>query len=154
MKSGRQHMHQITADKFRMFQCDLPLWFTRFFCTGGESHRIFRNRKNPAVRYSNPVGITPKIFDDITVAVKGFLYVWAPVLFIEIIFPFFPVIRITQLFTGRRKGKGAVFVKKRNAIYLPLNLSRRIATGIKNLPEDLRIFLSPVRPPPETMQCI
>ena len=36
-------------------------------------------------------------------AVKGFLDVGAPVLFVEVIFPFLPVIRITQLFTGRGK---------------------------------------------------
>ena len=106
-------MHQVTADKLSMFQCNVPLRFTRLFTPCGESYRMFCNRENPAVGDSDFVSVSSQILNSITKAVKGFLNVRTPVLFIKPVFPFLPVIGIAKLFTGGRKGKGAAFIKGR-----------------------------------------
>lgn len=111
LKTGRQHMHKVTADKFRMFQCNLPFWPAWFSGTGRECNRIFCNRKDPAVRDGDLVRVSSQVFDGIAKTIKGFLDVGAPVLFIKGVFPFSPVVWITQHLAGRRKGKGTGFVK-------------------------------------------
>lgn len=108
-------MHQVAPDEFCMVQGDLALWFTGYLPSGGKSDRIIGNGKDPAVRNSNLVGITPEVFNGIAKTVKGLFDVGAPVHSIKAVFPFFPVIGITQLFTGRRKCKYAVFVKRGKA---------------------------------------
>ena len=105
LEPGRQYMHQVTPDEFCMLQSNLTSGFTGLFPSGRKSDRILGNRKAPAVRNGNLVGITPKIFNGIAKAVKGFLDVGAPVRFIEAAFPFLPMVRVTQLFTGKRKRK-------------------------------------------------
>ncbi len=104
-------MHQVTPDEFRVFQGNLAFWFSRLFPSGRKSDRILRKAEDPAVGDSDFVGIASQIFDGIAKAVKGFFDVRAPVFFIKAVFEFFPVIRITQFFTGGRKSKGAAFVK-------------------------------------------
>ena len=111
LKAGRQHMHQVTADKFRVFQGDPAFWFTGLFPPCRESNRIFCQAKDPAVRNGDFVGITAKVFYGIAKAVKGFLNVRTPVFFIKVIFPVLPVVRVPELFAGRRKEKGAIFIK-------------------------------------------
>lgn len=106
-------MHQVTADKLCMGQGNLPLRVTGLSAPGRESNRILRKGKYPVVGDGNPVGIAPKIFNGISKTVKGLLNVGAPVFFIKLIFPFFPVKGIAQLLTGRGKGKGTAFVKGR-----------------------------------------
>ena len=93
-------MHQVTSDELCVIQCDLTLWVTRLFSSGRKSNRIFGNRKDPAVGDSDLVGVASQIFDGITKAVKGFLNVRTPVLFIKVIFPIFPAIGITELLKG------------------------------------------------------
>lgn len=105
LEPGRQYMHQVTPDEFCMLQSNLTSGFTGLFPSGRKSDRILGNRKDPAVRNGNLVGITPKIFNGIAKAVKGFLDVRTPVHFIKFVFPFLPVIGITQLSTGRRECK-------------------------------------------------
>lgn len=105
-------MHQVTSDEFCMVQCDLAFRFTGLFSSGRKSDRIIRNRKDPAIGNSNLVCITPKVFNGIAKAIKGFLDVGTPVHFIKAVFPFFPLIGIAQIFTGRRKSKAAVFIKR------------------------------------------
>lgn len=80
LKAGRQHMHKVTADKFSMFQCNLPFWPACFFGTGRECNRIFCNRKDPAVRDGDFVRVSSEVFDGIAKTIKGFLDVGAPVL--------------------------------------------------------------------------
>ena len=104
-------MHQVTPDEFRVFQGNLAFWFSRLFPSGRKSDRILRKAEDPAVGDSDFVGIASQIFDGIAKAVKGFFDVRAPVFFVKTVFEFFPVIRITQFFTGGRKSKGAAFVK-------------------------------------------
>ena len=96
-------MHQVTSDEFCMIQSDLAFGFTGLFPSGRKSDRTIGNRKDSAVGNGNLVSLTPKIFNGIAKAVKGLLDVGTPVHFIKTVFPFFPVIGITQLFTGRRK---------------------------------------------------
>ena len=105
LETGWQHMHQITADKFRMIQSNLTFGVTGLLSSGRKSDRIIGNRENPAIGNGNLVGITSKIFNGIAKAVEGFFDVGTPVYFIKSVFPFFPVIGITQLFTGRRECK-------------------------------------------------
>ena len=105
LEPGRQYMHQVTPDEFCMLQSNLTSGFTGLFPSGRKSDRILGNRKDPAVRNGNLVGITPKIFNGIAKAVKGLLYVGTPFLFIKPVFPLFPDGRILKLFTGGRKGK-------------------------------------------------
>ena len=56
-------MHQVAPDEFCMVQGDLALWFTGYLPSGGKSDRIIGNGKDPAVRNSNLVGITPEVFN-------------------------------------------------------------------------------------------
>ncbi len=104
-------MHQETADKLCMRQGNLAFRLSGLFAPGGEGNRILRKGKDPAVGNGDFVGIPPEVLNRVAKAVKGFLNVGAPVFFVEAVFPLFKVIRITQFFTGRRKGKGTVFVK-------------------------------------------
>lgn len=93
-------MHQITTDEFCVIKGNLTFRIARFLPSCTKSNLIFRDRKNPAASHGNPVGITPKVFNGIAKTVKGFLAVRAPVHFIKLIFPFFPVVGIAKLFTG------------------------------------------------------
>ena len=34
LETGRQHMHQVAPDEFRMSKGDLTFWFSRFFASG------------------------------------------------------------------------------------------------------------------------
>lgn len=54
--------------------------------------------------------VTAKVFNGIAKSVKGFLNVRAPVFFIKAVFPFFPVIRVRKVFTGRGKRKLSRFM--------------------------------------------
>ena len=78
-------MHQVTSDELCVIQCNLTLRVTCFFSSGRKSNLIFGNRKNSAVGDGDFVGVASQIFDGITKAVKGFLNVGTPVLFIKVI---------------------------------------------------------------------
>lgn len=113
LKTTGEYMHQITPDEFRVVQGNLTFWLPRLFPSGSKGNLILCNGKNPVVGDGDSVGITSQILDGIAKPMKGFLDIGAPVLFIKMVLPFLPVIRIPQLFTGRRKNKGAAFVKGR-----------------------------------------
>ena len=51
------------------------------------------------------------IFNGISKAVKGFFDVRAPVLFVQLIFPFPEAVNIPQMGAGGRKNKGAAFIQ-------------------------------------------
>lgn len=93
-------MHKVTPDKLQVCKGNTAFGVSRFSPSGGESHLVFRNTKNPAVGNGNLVGIAAEGLNCITKTVKGFLYIGTLFLFVEIVFPFFPVIRIAKLFTG------------------------------------------------------
>ena len=57
------------------------------------------------------MGITSKVFNGIAETVKGLFNIRAPVFFVKAIFPFFPVIGIPKIITGRRKNQGTVIIK-------------------------------------------
>lgn len=105
LETGWQYMHQITPDEFRMLQGNLTFGFAGRLSSGRKSDRIIENRKDPAVGNGNLMSIASKVFNGIAKAVKGLLNVGAPIHFIKAVFPLFPVIGITQLFTGRRECK-------------------------------------------------
>ena len=96
-------MHQETADKLFVAECDLALGISGFLSSCREGHFCFGNRKDPVVGECNFVSIASQILNGIAKSVEGLFDVWAPVHFIKAVFPLFPVIGITQLFAGRRK---------------------------------------------------
>lgn len=115
LKSGREYMHQIPADEFRVIQSDLPSWLAGFPASGRKSHLLFIHRQDTAVGYGNLMGIPAQIFDGIAKSVESFFYVRAPVLFIKNIPEFSPFIRVLQFFTGRREIQLSVFEERLKA---------------------------------------
>lgn len=111
LKAMRKHMHQITADKFRVIQSDHAFWVAGLFPTGGKDSPLSVNGKDPAVGDGNLMCIPSKVFDCVAKSVKCFFYVRAPVLLVKGVTEFCPVVRVTQLFTGSRKKQFFVFMK-------------------------------------------
>ena len=110
LKTGRKHVHQVTADELCVIKGNAPFWGTSAEPPGRKSNGILCDGKDPAVGNSDLMCVTAKILDGITETVKGFLYVRTPVFFIKTVFPFFPAIRITKLIAGGRKNKGTALV--------------------------------------------
>ena len=100
LETCRQHVQEVTADKFCMLQSNLTFWVSRLYPSGREGDFIFCQFKNPAVGDGNLVCIAAKILYGITKAVEGLLDIRTPVHFIKLIFKFLPVVRITELFAG------------------------------------------------------
>lgn len=105
LKTGGEHMHEETADKLCMTECDLPFRISRFLSPRRERHFCFRNRKDAVVRNGNPVGVAPKIFDGIAKPVKSLFDIRAPVFAIQAVFETLPFHGILQGLTGGRKHK-------------------------------------------------
>ena len=112
LKTGREHMHQITADELDVFQSDHPVRFTGLFPPGRKSDLLFIDRKDTAVRNGNLVGISSEIFHRIAKSMESFFYVRAPFLSIKEIAEFRPFIGIPEFITGSGKNQAAVFVKR------------------------------------------
>ena len=53
LKAMRKHMHQITADEFRVIQSDPAFWVAGLFPTGGKDSLLSVNGKDPAVGDGN-----------------------------------------------------------------------------------------------------
>ena len=83
LKTGREHMHQITADELDVFQSDHPARFTGLFPPGRKSDLLFIDRKDTAVGNGNLVGISSEIFHRIAKPMESFFYVRAPFLSIK-----------------------------------------------------------------------
>ena len=99
----REHVHQETADEFRVLQRDLPPGTPRFPAPRGEGGMRFRDRQDPVVRDSDFMGVAAEIFNSVSETVKGFFYVRAPVLIVKGIPESRPLVRVPQLFTGSGK---------------------------------------------------
>ncbi len=127
LETGREHMHQITADEFGVFQGNPPVRPTWLFPSGRERDILRINRKDTAVRNGNLVCISSKIFHRIAKSVECFFYVRAPVLSIKEIPEFSPLIRIAELVTGSGKNKTAIFVKR-------IEPSKKLP--LKSIPQD------------------
>ena len=112
LKTGREHMHQITADELDVFQSDHPARFTGLFPPGRKSDLLFIGRKDTAVGNGNLVGISSEIFHRIAKSMESFFYVRAPFLSIKEIAEFRPFIGIPEFITGSGKNQAAVFVKR------------------------------------------
>ena len=112
LKTGREHMHQITADELDVFQSDHPARFTGLFPPGRKSDLLFIGRKDTAVGNGNLVGISSEIFHRIAKSMESFFYVRAPFLSIKEIAEFRPFIGIPEIITGSGKNQAAVFVKR------------------------------------------
>lgn len=110
-ETGREHMHQVATDEFRVFKGNGPPGLTGAEATGRESHTFIIHGKDAAVGDSNLVGMSAEIFNGITEAVESLLYVGAPVLIIKGMAEFFPVMRIPEGVAGRRKGGFAFAVQ-------------------------------------------
>ena len=112
LKTGREHMHQITADELDVFQSDHPARFTGLFPPGRKSDLLFIDRKDTAVGNGNLVGISSEIFHRIAKPMESFFYVRAPFLSIKEIAEFRPFIGIPEIITGSGKNLAAVFLKR------------------------------------------
>lgn len=100
LKTGRKYMCQITADKFRILERDVPTRLTGFLSSRGECNLILIHGQDPAVGYGNLMGIPSQVFDSVAKAIEGFFYVRAPVFFIKGIPKGSPFIRIPRLLSG------------------------------------------------------
>lgn len=103
LKAMREHMHQITPDEFRVIQSDGTFWVAGLFAPGGKDSLLFINRKDSAVGNGNLVRISPKIFHGVAETVESLLYVWTPFFLVKVVAKPCPAVRVTQLFTRRRK---------------------------------------------------
>lgn len=92
LETGRKHMHQVSPNEFCMSQSDLAPGLAGLFSPGRERDLLFRDGKDTSVGNGDLMGVSSKIFDRISKAVKGFFYVRTPVLFIKFIFPVLPFI--------------------------------------------------------------
>ncbi len=111
LETGGKHMHQITADEFRVIQSDGAPWIARLFSSGRKDSLLFINGKNSAVGNSNLMCISSQIFHGVAKTVEGLFYVWAPVFQVKAVTEFRPVIGVTQFFAGRRKTEFLGFIK-------------------------------------------
>lgn len=103
LKTGRQHMHQIAVDEFRIIQSDRPAWSTRCSASCRKSYLLFIYWQDTAVRYGGLMSIPAQIFNGIAKAIESFFDIRAPILLIKGIPEFRPFIRIAQFFTGSWK---------------------------------------------------
>lgn len=111
LETGREHMHKVAADKFRVIKGDGAPGVTWMKAAGRESHLAIIQGKDAAVRDGNLMGIPAKIFDGIAKSVKSFLYVGTPILIIEGMAEFIPGIRIPEGSTGRGKREFPVVIE-------------------------------------------
>ncbi len=106
MEPCREHMHQETADKFRMFQRDVTFFIPRFYPFGRKSNGILSDGQYPAFRDGDLMGAAAKIFNGIAKTVEGLLDKRVPVFSIKWFFELFGSVRISQMGAGGRKDKG------------------------------------------------
>ena len=90
LKTGREHMHQITPDKLCIFQSEYPARSAGVFPSGRKSDLLFIDRQNSAVRYGDFMCISAEIFNGVAKSMEGFFYVGTPVLSIKGIAEFSP----------------------------------------------------------------
>lgn len=88
----RQYVHEVTPYEFRTGQGYAALWISRLLPSGRERDVFIVKIKNAAVGDGNLMGIAAKVFDGIAESAEGFLDIWAPFHFIELIFQFLPVV--------------------------------------------------------------
>lgn len=111
LKTGWEHMHQITPDKFCIFQSDRPTGIPRLFSSGREDSLLRIDRQDAAVGDGNLMCISAEVFDGVAKAVKGFLDVGAPVFLIKAVAEICPLIGIAQFFTGSGKTQFSIFME-------------------------------------------
>lgn len=97
-------MHQKAADKLLVFQSDIS-FFTSFVILCGECDMGLSYRADAGISDSNPVGVTPQVFDGVAKAVKGLFDVGTPFLFVKAVPEIIPNIWIFKPLAGRGKGK-------------------------------------------------
>ena len=143
-------MHQVSPNEFCMLQM-ICAWARRLF-PWRECDFLFRDGKDTVVGDGNLMGIPSKVFERIAKSVKSFFYVRAPVFAVKIIFERLPLIGIPEFFTGRRENDLSFPVHgiKLGKIF-PFKFIPEYPDRNEKLVFDLRIFLSYVRPPPETI---
>ena len=85
--------------------------------------------------------VSAKIFDGIAKAVKGFFYVRAPVFYIKVVFPLFPVVGILQIPAGGRKYQlSTLIIRVQAGQILALEFIPQDVDRDKNFCLDLRIL--------------
>lgn len=100
LKAGRQHMHQVASDEFRIPERDVSARLTRGFPSCRECGLPPIHRQDPAVGDGGFVCIPAKIFDGIAKSIEGFFDVGAPVFLVKGIPEGSPFIGIPQLYAG------------------------------------------------------
>lgn len=83
LKAVRQHVHEKTADKLRVFERNRATRLSGLSPAGREGYVRVRDGGNPSVRYGNLMGVAPEILHGIAEAVEGLFDVRAPVLFVQ-----------------------------------------------------------------------
>ena len=103
------NVHKKSADKFNSGNGKfLPLtFFTIVFHIVGNS--IFIHADNTVVADGNPVGVFSEIVNNGLSAIKGFLAVWNPLLFITNVQEFLEGVMVTILFAASMKLKLFLF---------------------------------------------
>ena len=96
LKATGKYMHQVATDEFHGSQGNGSFWGPRLFPPGRERDFRIGHGTDPAVGDCNLMRIPPQVLDGIAEAVKGFLYVGAPVFGIEAVFKFLPIIGVTE----------------------------------------------------------
>ncbi len=110
LESGRKHMHKKAPDEFCVLQCDGPFGITGSFSACREDGFRLADRKDAAVGDRNLVGIPSQIVNGIAEPIEGFLYVRAPIFFIQFITELIPAVRVAQFFASG--GKGQLLLQK------------------------------------------
>ena len=111
LKNVRKDMHQIASHEFFMGQSDDPAGISCLFTPCGKADLILRNRKDAAVGNGDFMGVFSKIFNGISKPIESLFDIRTPVFCVKFIPKFRPGVRITEVFTGRRKMDPPFFIK-------------------------------------------
>ena len=90
LKSGRQYMHEKSSDEFYVGHSNGTSRFTFFKSSSTKYHMSIGYGDNSAVRDSNLMCVTAKIFNSITKTIKGLFDIRTLVFLIKRIFKFLP----------------------------------------------------------------
>lgn len=111
LKTVGKDMHQIASHEFFMGQSDDPAGVSWLFTSCGKGDLILRNGTDAAVGNGDLMGVSSKIFNGISKPIESLFDIRTPVFCVKFIPEFRPGVRITEVFTGRRKMDLPFFIK-------------------------------------------
>ena len=107
-----------------MLQSDLAFGLAGLFPSGRECDFVFCHRKDTAVGNGDLMGVSSKVFDGISKAVKGFFDVGTPRFLIKTVPEFCPCVGIAQFMAGRWKEQFSLPVVHKRMKHLVFYLCR------------------------------